>query len=133
MQLHSSNSTRVLARAPPSNPIEGVAFSPTGSVLAVGIYDGTVTCYDVATGQVRSEIEHDGGYGLWNIAYSSRGTIAAGGPNGKLALYDASNFQLLREVEPTGHRSCFSPDGSMVATNSMSRPLGSAPMERLLR
>ena len=101
--------------------VEGIAFSPTGSVLAVGIYDGTVTCYDVATGQVRSEIEHDGGYGIWTIAYSSRGTIAAGGPNGKLALYDASNGQLLREVSPAGNRSCFSPDGSMVAANSTLR------------
>ena len=122
MQLHSSNSTRVLARAPPSNPIEGVAFSPTGSVLAVGIYDGTVKCYDVASGQVRSETYYHGGHGcacgIWTIGYSRRGIIAAGGPDGKLALFDASNFQLLREISPVGSILCFSPDGSMIAAHT---------------
>jgi len=136
MQLHSSNSTRVLARAPPSNPIEGVAFSPTGSVLAVGIYDGTVKCYDVASGQVRSETYYHGGHGcacgIWTIGYSRRGIIAAGGPDGKLALFDASNFQLLREISPVGpagNGSCFSPDGSMVAVRSV--PLRVWPADML--
>ena len=104
--------------------IEGVAFSPTGSVLAVGV--GTkVKCYDVASGQVRSEIAH-GEYGIWNVAYSSRGIIAAGGPDGKLVLYDASNGRLIREISPAGHRSCFSPDGSMVAAHG-----GSASLRRV--
>ena len=121
MQLHSSHSTRVLLTTQPHSlqRIEGVAFSPTGSVLAVGIYDGTVKCYDVASGQVRSEIAH-GGYGIWNVAYSSREIIAAGGPDGKLVLFDASNGRLIREISPAGHRSCFSPDGSMVATYGVS-------------
>ena len=113
---------RVLLTTHPGGPrrIEGIAFSPTGSVLAVGV--GTkIKCYDVASGQVRSEIAH-GGYGIWSVAYSSRGIIAAGGPDGKLVLYDASNGQLNREISPVGpagNGSCFSPDGSMVAVRSM--------------
>ncbi|CAH0364739.1 unnamed protein product [Pelagomonas calceolata] len=106
---------RVLLTTHPGGPrrIEGIAFSPTGSVLAVGV--GTrVKCYDVASGQVRSEIAH-GGYGIWTIAYSSREIIAVGGPDGKLVLYDASNGRLIREISPAGNGLCFSPDGLMIA------------------
>ena len=103
--------------------IHGAAFSPTGSVLAVGI--GTkVKCFDLATGHVRSEIEH--GVDVWSVAYSPLGTVSAGGDFGKVAFYDASTGQLQRELRSVSPefssrgqsvlQSCFSPDGSTFAS-----------------
>jgi WD40 repeat protein len=107
---------RVLAQAPDS--VAGLAFSATGAVLAVGV--GTkIKCFDVATGQtgrVLTEIEL--GFRVWTVAYLPGGTVAGGGGE-KLAFYDASNGQLIREMPANTHAcmdstTCFSHDGSMV-------------------
>ena len=113
--------TRVLftpARVLAWRSVAGVAFSATGAVLAVGV-GTTIKCFDVATGQtgrVLTEIEL--GFHVWTVAYLPGGTVAGGGTE-KLAFYDASNGQLLREITSSGHaamdsETCFSHDGSMV-------------------
>ena len=103
--------------------IKGVAFSPTGSVLAVGV-GPTVKCFDVATGQTRIEIEF--GVTIYSVAFSSRGMLAVGG-HGKLTVYDGSTGRLQHELRPDSldnrFRSvvstlCFSPDGSAIAANT---------------
>ena len=105
--------------------IVDIAFSPTGSVLAVGFYfPGTVKCFDVATGQTLTEIEF--GATIYSVAFSSRGTVAVGGGN-EVMFYDGSTGRLQHELRPDwldGSPSniyvstlCFSPDGSTVALN----------------
>ena len=126
--LMAVSPARVLATTPGEGDIgiRGVAFSSTGSVLAVGI--GTkVKCFDLATGQVRTEIEHR--RLVWTVGFSLHGTVSAGGQDGKLAFYDAFNGQLQRELRPaattesTVGQSCFSPDGSAFAAECpRSRP-----------
>ena len=103
--------------------ITGVAFSPTGSVLAVAA-GTTVKCFDVVTGQPRLEI--DFGVRIYSVAFSSRGTVAVGG-HGKLTVYDGSTGRLQRELRPDSLDNrfravvstlCFSPDGSTIAANT---------------
>ena len=103
--------------------IKGVAFSPTGSVLAVAV-GPTVKCFDVATGETRIEIEF--GVIIYSVAFSSRGMLAVGG-HGKLTVYDGSTGRLQHELRPDSldnrFRSvvstlCFSPDGSTIAANT---------------
>ena len=103
--------------------IKGVAFSPTGSVLAVGV-GPTVKCFDVATCQTRIEI--DFGVTIYSVAFSSRGMLAVGG-HGKLTVYDGSTGRLQHELrpDPLDNRFravvstlCFSPDGSTIAADS---------------
>ena len=100
-----------------------MAFSPTGSVLAVAV-GPTVKCFDVATGETRIEIEF--GVIIYSVAFSSRGMLAVGG-HGKLTVYDGSTGRLQHELRPDSldnrFRSvvstlCFSPDGSTIAANT---------------
>ena len=114
---------RVLATSDFYNRIKGVAFSPTGSVLAVAV-GPTVKCFDVATGETRIEIEF--GVIIYSVAFSSRGMLAVGG-HGKLTVYDGSTGRLQHELRPDSldnrFRSvvstlCFSPDGSTIAANT---------------
>ena len=124
---------RVLATSSWQNRIKGVAFSPTGSVLAVGV-GTTLKCFDVATGQPRYEI--DCGIPIYSVAYSSRGMVAVGGSNGELKLFE----EVPDEHDPDEavplrldyggahdgraealHILCFSPDGSTIAANGCDR------------
>ena len=106
---------------------QGVAFSPTGSVLVVGI-GTTIKCFDVVTGQPRLEIEC--GVAIYSVAYSPRGTLAVGGSKGELKLYegvpDAFPAPPTLRLEygyvhdgrgRTQNILCFSPDGSTIAAN----------------
>ena len=109
--------------------IRGVAFSPTGSVLVVGV--GTsIKFFDVVTGQLRLEI--DCGIPIYSVAYSSRGMMAVGGSKGELKLFEeVSDEHDPDEAVPLrwdyagvqDHRGrsldtlCFSPDGSTIAAN----------------
>ena len=113
---------RVLATSDWQNSIKGVAFSPTGSVLAVGV-GTTLKCFDVATGQPRLEIEY--GVAIYSVVFSSRGTVAVGG-GGRLTFYDGSTGRLQQELRPDSldgsgrfvNTLCFSPDGSTIAANT---------------
>ena len=119
---------RVLATSDFYNRIKGVAFSPTGSVLAVGV-GRTLKCFDLATGQPRIEIEY--GVDIYSVDFSSRGTVAVGG-GGKLTFYDGSTGRLQHELRPDfldGRASfvntlCFSPDGSIIAASTTENSRG---------
>ena len=116
---------RGIARTPRSGrlTIRGAAFLAAGAELAVAI-DTKVKCYDVATGELRREIEHHADLRIWTLAASPHGIVSAGGDLGKLALYDASTGRLQRELRPATagdkiiEHSCFSPDGSALAAQN---------------
>ena len=106
--------------------IVDIVFSPTGSVLAVGIDYVGVKFFDVAIGQTRMIIEVEYGVRIYSVAFSSRGTVAMGGGH-TVMFYDGSTGRLQHELRPDwldGSPSniyvstlCFSPDGSTVALN----------------
>ena len=101
--------------------LHGAAFSAAGAVLSVAA-GSKIRCYDVASGELRREIEH--GFEIWTLTGSSSGLVLAGGHHGTLALYDASTGHLRRELRsesPGGNNitsSCFSPDSSAFAAQN---------------
>jgi WD40 repeat protein len=100
-------------------PINGVAFSREGSLLATAGSDGFVRLWDPATGDNPTALSTDRA-AVWTVAFSPTGVyLATGGSDGKVRLW---NVATLAEVAIlTGHTGsvravAFSPDGSRLAT-----------------
>jgi WD40 repeat protein len=67
--------------------VVSVALSPDGSTLAAADSDGTVSLWDLATGQATATLfghtEH-----VWSVAFSPDGhTLAAGSMDGTVRLW----------------------------------------------
>jgi WD40 repeat protein len=59
-------------------PVTGVAFSPGGTLLATGSFDGTARIWDVATGAVRAVLAcHP--EGVNDVAFAPDGIVLASG------------------------------------------------------
>jgi WD40 repeat protein/class 3 adenylate cyclase len=98
-----------------------LAFDPTGSTLAAGLFDGNVEIRDVATGElVRGFRAHSGR--VHDLAFSPDGAwIATAGEDGTVALFDAARGA--RRFVLPGHGSlvsglAFSPDGRWLITTA---------------
>jgi WD40 repeat protein/DNA-binding SARP family transcriptional activator len=130
-----------------SDPILGLAFHPSGKMLASSSMDQTVRLWDVASGQSYATLQ---GYSNWlvEVAFSPDGrTLASSGSNGTVQLWTVSNhtsphnrakqtpqspsfpgepkpgmkLQLghtLRAPKQTIHSVDFSPDGTLLASGS---------------
>lgn len=67
--------------------IEDLQFSPDGTMLATASWDRTVKLWDVASGELLSNIPHD--FGVNRVAFSpTEPIIATGALNGKVRLWD---------------------------------------------
>ncbi|MBI5931898.1 MAG: protein kinase [Chloroflexi bacterium] len=100
--------------------INAVAFSPDQHHLASASWDRTVKIWDIETGQLVTELPHEG----WvnDVAYSSDGKlIATADRNGLALLWDVQSGQILqRYAEHTSivQTVAISPDNRWVASGS---------------
>jgi WD40 repeat protein len=98
-----------------------LAFDPTGSTLAAGLFDGNVEIRDVATGKLVRKFQAHSGR-VSDLAYSPDGAwIATAGQDGTTALFDAATGA--RRFILPGHGFlvsglAFSPDGRRLITTA---------------
>ena len=96
-----------------------VTFSPDGTKLATGDWDGITTVWDVATGT--ELVTFDKMDYVSSVAFSPNGKfLAAGTRNGKATLWDIDTGEARWTISHEGYVSsvAFSPDGLLLATAS---------------
>ena len=102
-----------------------VAYSADGRTLATGAGDGTISLWDMESGDQIVTIPE--GHARWVGAlwYSPDGTTIAAGGNGNISLWDASTGSNTAFISPGGgDPSAFSPDGTILAVERTDGTVG---------
>jgi WD40 repeat protein len=108
---------RSLVRA--TGQISGTAFTPDSSKVVASSYDGTVSVYDVNSGQRLRQVIPGGN--AFALAASAEIIAAAINTPNVVQLYRLSDGTLVRTLVPSGslpytYSAAFSPDGAILAT-----------------
>ncbi|MFQ5636872.1 MAG: hypothetical protein ACE5IR_02620 [bacterium] len=104
-----------------TGPVNSLAFTPNGALLATGSADNTIKIWNTETGEMlRTLSAHEAD--IFSIALSPNGrTLASAGYDAKLILWDMVQGEILNTID--GHEQpvvsiAISPDGQLVATAS---------------
>ncbi len=104
----------------PRERATAVAISPDGRTLASGAGDGTISLWDMDSGNQIFTIPE--GHASWVGAlwFSPDGTTLAAGGNGNISLWDAATGSNTAFISPgAGHPAAFSPDGTILAAETL--------------
>ncbi len=101
--------------------INSIAFSPDSQTIATGNDDGSISLWEVATGQ---EVKRLAGHteSVWSVAYSPDGkTLASGSGDKTVRVWEVATGQEVKRL--AGHTSrvgsvAYSPDGKTLASGS---------------
>lgn len=102
--------------------VNSMAFSPDGSTLATGHYDGEIRLWNAQTGELRQVLATQGV--VESLAFSPDGSLLASGEgtgSNQVRLWDIEVGQLVRILESHEHplvSLAFSPDGRLLASGS---------------
>lgn len=97
-------------------------LSPDGRVLVTGHPNRVAVLWDVARGDARARLEHEGA--VWSVAFAPDGlTVASGGDDGTASIWAAEDGRRLHRLahDDTVTAVAFSPDGARLATASLDR------------
>ena len=103
-------------------PVRSLAWLPDSWTLACGCDDGLVHLYDGEHGQLLDELKGHAGWVLSVAAAPSGATLATGGSEATLRLWDVATRTCAQTL--TGEHSdllwacAFSPDGALLATGA---------------
>lgn len=100
----------------PGKMTQGIAFNPTGTVLATTYVDGSLGLWDVASGKSLHHAK-SGGQELYSVDWSLKGDLlVTSGLNSKIILWDAKDLTQLKVLDASEWviKVRFSPDGSRV-------------------
>jgi WD40 repeat protein len=100
-----------------------VAFSPDGSLLAVGMENSTLTLWRVSDGELLHTwgilpVEYNPDNEVVSVAFSPDGTLIAAGTHKEIKLYRVSDKAIIRtlDIGNDGQSLAFSPDGTILAS-----------------
>ncbi|EPE02713.1 hypothetical protein F503_04062 [Ophiostoma piceae UAMH 11346] len=106
--------------------ITSVVFSPNGTQLASGSYDGTIKLWDTASGECTRTLQgHTGS--VTSVVFSPNGTqLASGSDDETIRLWDTASGECTRTLE--GHTDIvmsviFSPNGTQLASGSYDKTI----------
>jgi formylglycine-generating enzyme required for sulfatase activity/WD40 repeat protein len=100
--------------------VQSLAYSPDGSMLATGSYDGSVRLWDAAAGKLTRILV---GHNDWVqvVAWSPDGKLLASGnlaPRHQVCVWDAHTGTRLRRMSSSSRSIAWSPDGRELALSA---------------
>ena len=120
--MYEVATSRALMLMPTASGVSSVSFSPDGSTLASGSWDGTVQLWDVVTGEPIATLGGRESSGS-SVSFSPDGaTLASGSLDGTVRLWAVATGEPIAPLE--GHTFgvnsvSFSPDGATLASGSL--------------
>jgi WD40 repeat protein len=106
--------------SPTSVRIDAAAFSPDGTIVATGAFDGTLTLWDAATGAVKATLQGHKDR-VSTAAFSPTGAaLATGSSDGTVRIWDPARGtgRVLAAEGPVISELAWSPDASLLAASS---------------
>ena len=111
-------------------PLYSLAYSPDGSVLAGGGFDGTVKLWDTATGKQEATLRGRQNF-IWGVTYSpDSSTLASGDWAGVVLLWDLTPFIPQRTQPSTAVRQTQTDTGIEKYAREMVRLIYFRPSDR---